>query len=61
MVAAAVLFLVAYSFQVIANLSESQSTIVDAIIWVTWPVFALDYAMCLLLARRRPVVRAEPA
>ncbi|MGO4582944.1 potassium channel family protein [Arthrobacter sp. 2RAF6] len=53
MVAAAVLFLAAYSFQVIANLTEAQSTVVDTIIWVTWLVFALDYAMCLVLARRR--------
>lgn len=53
MVAAAVVFLVAYSFQVIANLSEAQSTVVDTIIWVTWLAFALDYAMCLILARRR--------
>ncbi|MCX6497867.1 MAG: potassium channel family protein [Arthrobacter sp.] len=50
---ASVLFLAAYSVQVIANLPDVQSGIVETIIWVTWGVFAVDYSVNLFLAPRR--------
>ncbi len=53
MLAAAVLFLAAYSIQVIANLPPTQSDAVDAVIWVTWAAFAADYAVNLYLAPAR--------
>ena len=53
MFAAAVLFLAAYSVQVIANLTGAQSLLVDAVIWVTWAVFAVDYVANLCLAPSR--------
>lgn len=59
LVAAAVLFLAAYSVQVIANPSGPETVFVDVIIWATWAVFAVDYAANLYLAadRRRWFVR----
>lgn len=53
LVIAALLFLVAYSVQVIANLSDSQSSAVDAVIGITWIVFVADYAVMLFLAPER--------
>lgn len=53
LLAAAVLFLAAYSVQVIANLPEAQSGAIEAVIWITWAAFGVDYAMNLLLAPRR--------
>jgi voltage-gated potassium channel len=53
LLAAAVLFLAAYSFQVIANLPEARSGALEAVIWITWAAFGVDYAMNLLLAPHR--------
>ncbi|HCN21339.1 MAG TPA: hypothetical protein DIT15_03685, partial [Arthrobacter bacterium] len=53
LLAAAVLFLAAYSVQVIANLPEARSGPIEAVIWITWAAFGADYAMNLLLALRR--------
>jgi voltage-gated potassium channel len=50
---AAVLFLAAYSVQVIGNLPEARSGAIEAVIWVTWAAFGVDYGMNLLLAPRR--------
>lgn len=55
LLAAAVLFLAAYSVQVIANLPEARSGALEALIWITWAAFGVDYAMNLLLAPR-PVI-----
>ena len=52
LLAAAVLFLAAYSVQVIANLPEASSGALEALIWITWAAFGVDYAMNLLLAPR---------
>jgi voltage-gated potassium channel len=53
MLAAAVVFLTAYSIQVMANLTTSQADAVELIIWITWAAFAVDYAATLYLAPRR--------
>lgn len=53
MFAAALLFLAAYSVQVIANLPDSQGEILEVIIWITWGAFAVDYGANLYLAPRR--------
>lgn len=53
MLGAAILFLVAYSVQVIGNVPDSQAGVVELIIWVTWGAFAVDYAVTLYLAPRR--------
>jgi voltage-gated potassium channel len=53
MLAAAVLFLTAYSIQVIANLQTIQAGVIEVIIWITWAAFAVDYAVNLFLAPQR--------
>jgi voltage-gated potassium channel len=51
--AAAVVFLVAYSIEVIADIPERRATVFDVIIWVTWGLFVIDYLAGLILAERR--------
>lgn len=53
LVAASALFLIAYSWEVIADLNGSAATITEAIIWATWGIFLVDYVMLLILAERR--------
>lgn len=53
MLAAAVLFLTAYSIQVIANLKSTQADAIEVTIWITWAAFAVDYAANLYLAPQR--------
>jgi len=50
---AAVVFLVAYSIEVIANIPDRSATVFDVIIWVTWGLFVVDYLATLILAERR--------
>ncbi|MCU1528197.1 MAG: two pore domain potassium channel family protein [Frondihabitans sp.] len=47
------LFLAAYSVQVIANVPVRAGRAIDVIIWVTWAVFGIDYVVNLVLARNR--------
>lgn len=51
--AAAAVFLVAYAWEVIGDLHGPELIVAEAIIWVTWGVFLLDYFVCLSLAPRR--------
>jgi len=53
LVIAAVLFLIAYSWQVIGNLSGPDALLAETIIWSTWAIFLLDYFMNLWLAPER--------
>ena len=53
LLAAAVIFLVAYSIQVIGNYSSSRSLPFDIIFWATWTLFVIDYSMNLWLAEER--------
>ncbi|GAB3624751.1 potassium channel family protein [Mariniluteicoccus endophyticus] len=50
---AAVAFVLAYTFQVIANLQGPARTATQAVLAVTWLVFAIDYAVNLRLAPNR--------
>lgn len=50
---AAMIFLVAYSIEVIADLTERQSLALDVVIWAIWALFIVDYVMNLVLAERR--------
>jgi voltage-gated potassium channel len=51
--AAAVVFLVTFSIQVIANVPDSQAEVYDGVIWGTWFLFVIDYFVSLWLAERR--------
>jgi len=51
--AAAVVFLVAYSIEVIGNVPQRSATVFDIIIWATWALFVADYLANLILAERR--------
>jgi voltage-gated potassium channel len=53
LVVAAVVFLVAYSVEVIADLPDRQSHELDVVIWITWSLFIVDYLANLVLAERR--------
>lgn len=50
---AALAFLVAYSWQVTADLQGPDAALAEAVIWVTWGLFAIDYVVNLWLAPRR--------
>lgn len=50
---AAVAFLVAYSWQVIGELTGTAEALAEAIVWTTWALFLVDYAANLYLAPRR--------
>lgn len=49
----AVVFLLAYATQVLADLSEAQAPLLELIIWAVWLVFTVDYLVNLFLAQRR--------
>ncbi|MCI0155448.1 potassium channel family protein [Leifsonia shinshuensis] len=51
--AAAAVFLVAYAWEVIADLHGPQLFAAETVIWATWCVFLVDYAVCLVLAPHR--------
>ncbi|WP_422935510.1 potassium channel family protein [Sinomonas sp. P47F7] len=53
MMAAALLFLAAYSVQVIADLPDAEGAWADALVWAAWAVFVLDYGVRLWLAPSR--------
>ncbi|HEY4225792.1 MAG TPA: potassium channel family protein [Pseudolysinimonas sp.] len=50
---AAIVFLVAYSIEVIADVPDSRAVVFDIIIWATWVLFAIDYLVTLILVERR--------
>ena len=50
---AALILLVAYSVEVIGNVSGPKAQILDAVIWAAWALFIIDYVVNLLLAERR--------
>ena len=50
---AAVVFLAAYSWEVIADLQGAAAATLESIIAVTWVVFLVDYVVNLILARHR--------
>jgi len=50
---AAVVFLVAYAWEVIGNLEGARAALSETVIWATWGIFAIDYVVNLVLAPRR--------
>ncbi|WP_255560075.1 potassium channel family protein [Salinibacterium sp. M195] len=50
---AAVIFLIAYAWEVIANLSGTEMLVAEVVIAITWVVFVVDYLVNLILAERR--------
>lgn len=53
LVIASLAFLVAYSWQVIANLQGSEYAIMRTVMALTWVIFAVDYLVRLALAPRK--------
>ncbi|MBA8825482.1 voltage-gated potassium channel [Saccharopolyspora lacisalsi] len=54
LVAAAVAFLVAYTWHVLApDMSSGRALGVNALMWAIWALFALDYVVRLALAQRK--------
>ena len=49
----AVLFLILYAWEIIADLSGPTAEVVEAIIWGTWIIFIADYIVNLVLATER--------
>jgi voltage-gated potassium channel len=50
---AAVVFLIAYAWEIIGDLRGRQATVAESLIWATWAFFAIDYVVNLALADRR--------
>ena len=50
---AALALLVAYSVEVIGNISGTRALALDSVIWASWGLFILDYVVNLVLAERR--------
>ncbi|HEU0206166.1 MAG TPA: ion channel [Pseudolysinimonas sp.] len=50
---AAVVFLVAYSIEVIADVPDRNAAVFDIIIWATWGLFVVDYVANLILAEHK--------
>ena len=53
LLAVAILFLAAYSAQVILDLPQHQDDLLELVIWATWGLFGVDYLANLVLARNR--------
>jgi voltage-gated potassium channel len=49
----ALVFLAAYAWQVIGRLEGSTAAWLEAVMWATWGIFAVDYAANVWLARER--------
>jgi voltage-gated potassium channel len=49
----AIIFLVAYSWEVIGDLKGPPGDVAEGVIWATWAIFVADYIVMLVLARSR--------
>ncbi|MDR6505213.1 potassium channel family protein [Arthrobacter oryzae] len=49
----ALVFLAAYAWQVIGQVEGRQADVLEGIMWITWAIFAADYAANLSLAENR--------
>ena len=50
---AAMAFLIAFSWQVIGELTGTAAAVAETVIWVTWALFVIDYFVNLWLAEQR--------
>lgn len=53
LIGVAILFIIAYAWDVIGNLHGVADVTAQLVIWATWAVFAVDYIVQLVLAERR--------
>lgn len=53
LLAVAILFLVAYSVQVIMDLPPQQDDFLEMVVWAAWGLFGIDYLANLVLAKNR--------
>ncbi|GAA1701984.1 potassium channel family protein [Microbacterium sediminicola] len=53
LVVASAAFIIAYSWQVIADLRGPLSALMGSVMGITWIIFAADYVICLLIARHK--------
>jgi voltage-gated potassium channel len=53
LIVASVLFLVAYAWEVIANLQGPPLDVAETVIWITWGLFLVDYVANLVLVEHR--------
>ncbi|MBG6217160.1 voltage-gated potassium channel [Arthrobacter sp. CAN_A6] len=53
LIAAAFIFLAAYTIQVTSRVTPAQHLLLETVLWLVWAVFLIDYAANLLLAERR--------
>ena len=53
LLAAAGVFLAAYSVQVIGNVSDRHAAVLNEVIWFTWGLFIIDYVAQLILTPQR--------
>jgi voltage-gated potassium channel len=51
--AAAAIFLIAYSWEVIGDLKPPDDIITETIMWIIWGVFVIDFGVNLILAERK--------
>jgi voltage-gated potassium channel len=51
--AVALIFLIVYAWEIIADLSGPTADVVERVIWVTWLIFLVDYVVNLVLAKER--------
>ena len=51
--AGALVFLAAYSFSVLEDLTPAEAIVPNVVMNVIWTMFAVDYVVCLVLARPR--------
>ncbi|MCU1414111.1 MAG: ion transporter [Microbacteriaceae bacterium] len=49
----ALIFVIAYSWDVIGDLKGPEDDVAQLVIWVTWGIFVVDYIVKLVLAPRR--------
>jgi voltage-gated potassium channel len=53
LMAAAIVFLIAYATQILAREKGAISGIAEVVVWVMWAVFAVDYIVRLVIAENR--------
>ncbi|WP_353681678.1 ion channel [Microbacterium sp.] len=53
LLAAAIIFLVAYALEITADLRGANGLAANAVIWVAWAAFAIDYIVRLAIAKNR--------
>ncbi|GAA1970503.1 potassium channel family protein [Microbacterium deminutum] len=53
LMAAAVVFLIAYATQILAREKGAMSGVAEVVVWVMWAVFAIDYIVRLAITEKR--------